>query len=890
MLELKDYQRRSLEVLERYLRGVVGHSSQADAARQAFIIETGRPYLPVAQLPELPYVCLRVPTGGGKTLMACHAVGIAAQAYLQRDRAVCLWLVPSNTIREQTLAALKDRQHPYRQALDAQFSGQVRAIDLTEALYIQRGVLEGETVVIVSTLQALRVEDTNGRKVYESAGALQHHFTALAPELEAVLEKREGGSIIYSLANVLRLWRPLIIMDEAHNARTQLSFETLARFNPSAIVEFTATPQSENKPEKELFASNILCHVSAAELEAEDMVKLPIRLSTRGDWKEVIADALETQKTLEQAARKEETETGEYIRPIVLLQAQPRSQRQQTLTVDVVRQCLTEDFKIPAEQIAVATGEEREFDGVNLFSRNCPTRFIITMQALREGWDCSFAYVLCSVAEIGSSRAVEQILGRILRLPSARRKRQSELNCAYAFAASSRFVEAAKALEDALVDNGFQRLEAKDLVIPAGQENLPLEQSPLFIHASVQVSAPPDLTKLDETLRDKLSYNEDSGSLTINSVLTEPDLVAIQSSLAKPEDRATIEKLYREQRDRSAGAFALAREERPPLSVPWLAIRDGEQLEIFDESYIRDIEWDLAHGDPTLSEGEFPTSVASGQAGLIDVTGAGKIEWRFVDQLHEQLALLVSEQGWTRESLVSWLDRQIRHVDITRAQSAVFIDRAIAGLVENRGLTVEQLARQKFRLANAVAVKIDEHRKAEYQRSYDRLLFGTTSDRIEVSRKFSFEFEEGRYAPNGYYQGPYSFQKHYFSKVGELKSEGEEFECAVVLDSHPKVRYWVRNVERSTYSFWLQTSTDKFYPDFVALLEDGRILVVEFKGEDRWSNDDSKEKRLLGQLWAARSNDWCLFVMPKGKSWSEIDAMINAPSPLAIKQPGSLFQ
>ena len=188
-------------------------------------------------------------------------------------------------------------------------------------------------------------------------------------------------------------------MDEAHNARTQLSFDTLARFNPSCIIEFTATPETTHKPEKGLFASNILHHVSAAELKAEDMVKLPIKLETRSEWKEVIGEAVKTQRTLRAVAIEEEKLTGEYIRPIVLLQAQPKHKEP---NVEVVRQSLIDDFKIPEAQIAVATGQTREIDDVDLFSRDCPIRFIITVAALKEGWDCSFAYVLCSVAEIGS--------------------------------------------------------------------------------------------------------------------------------------------------------------------------------------------------------------------------------------------------------------------------------------------------------------------------------------------------------------------------------------------------------------------------------------------------------------------------------------------------------
>src|SRR5687768_15579411 len=148
MLEPRDYQKRSLEALEAYLRLCTAHG-----AKTAFVIQTERPYKSVPQLPALPYVCLRVPTGGGKTLMACHALGVAARDYLQSERAVCLWLVPSNAIRQQTLAALKDRRHPYRQAVEQRFSGQVTVLDLAEALYVQRGTLAGETTVIVSTLQ-----------------------------------------------------------------------------------------------------------------------------------------------------------------------------------------------------------------------------------------------------------------------------------------------------------------------------------------------------------------------------------------------------------------------------------------------------------------------------------------------------------------------------------------------------------------------------------------------------------------------------------------------------------------------------------------------------------------------------------------------------------------
>jgi type III restriction enzyme len=195
-------------------------------------------------------------------------------------------------------------------------------------------------------------------------------------------------------------------------------------------------------------------------------------------------------------------------------------------------------------------------------------------------------------------------------------------------------------------------------------------------------------------------------------------------------------------------------------------------------------------------------------------------------------------------------------------------------LLESRNLTIEQLAEQKFRLRTALADKINSHRRSQALTAYNRMLF-SPDVQWEVSPELCFDYTD-RYPANWYYEGSYKFRKHFYPLVGELKSEGEEFDCAVLLDEMPGVQWWVRNVERRPdSSFWLQTSTDKFYPDFVALLTDRRILVVEYKGEDRWSNDDSKEKRTVGDLWADRSKGKCLFVMPKGPDWAAIIAAIR---------------
>ena len=873
MLQLREYQERSLNCLARYLNAAV-----TQGPKTPFVLETDRPYRPVARLDDLPYVCLRVPTGGGKTLMACHALGIVAREYLQAERALCLWLVPSNAILEQTLDALRDRSHPYRQAIDMFFAGQVEVMGLGDALYLRRGLLDGATVIIVSTLAALRVEDTEGRKIYESSGALQDHFTNLPPTLRARLEEASGtGTIAYSLANVLRMRRPVVIMDEAHNARTPLSFETLLRVAPSCVIEFTATPQIDHSPERQLFASNILHHVSARELKAAEMLKLPIKLRTRPDWKETIADALQMQRELEAAAAAEQQTTGEYLRPIVLIQAQPQNRNRPTLTVEVVRQALVEDFRIPEAQIAVATGQTRELEDVDLKLPTCPIRFIITVQALREGWDCPFAYVLCSVAEQHSPRAVEQILGRVLRMPQAKRKTRDELNYAYAFAASTSFVATASSLRDALIENGFQQMEAADLIQGGPAQHQLFVPADLFSQASVSVAQAPRLNELAEDLRQRVYYDAATQSLTVRGDLSPAQAVALRASFSSVADRAAVEVLEQSLMGRSPSSVTPQPALRA-LSIPLLAVRVHGQLEMFEESFFLDTPWNLVVCDPYLPDSEFAPQQPAASEGAIDIAETGKLEMReFAQQLHQQLSLFGSEPNWTTAALANWLDCHIPHPDIPQAQSSLFLHNAITRLTDDRGLTVEQLARLKYPLLKALQRRIDHYRGAQRKIGYQSVLFGPEPLPVEVDPAVCVTINEDNYAPNWYYEGGYRFRNHLFHHIGELQPDGDEFDCAAELDRLPSARFWLRNLPRRSNSFWLQTASDRSYPDFIVELLDGRFLVVEYKNERDWSNDDSKEKRAVGELWADRSGGRCLFIMPKGRDWDAIRAMAGAP-------------
>lgn len=862
-LRLKDYQQLVLDKLRDYFR----RCSQFSSASTAFYHLTQRPYTEIAELPGLPYVCLRLPTGAGKTYVACHALPIAARELLQTERSLALWLVPSNAIREQTLKALKDRQHPYRRALDS-LLGNVAVLDVGEALYLTRPTLDTGSVVIVSTIQAFRVEDTEGRKVYETNGALMDHFSGYEAAALAGLETYENGTIKYSLANVLRLRRPIILVDEAHNARTQLSFDTLARFDPACIIELTATPDIETSP------SNVLHQVSAAELRAEDMVKLPIVLETRPHWKELLGDAIAQLNQLEKLAQAETRATGEYLRPVMLLQAQPRRKDQDTLTVQMVEKTLIEDFGIPKAHIARATGEDKDLDGVKIEDPTCPLRFVITVQALKEGWDCPFAYVLCSVAELYSPTAVEQILGRVMRLPQARRKQQAELNQAYAFVASNNFMSAAERLKDGLVQNGFERIEAERLVRAPDRPVQPtLDFGPLFAdqpppQISVITPEAPDLSVVPDETVHKLRYDELASAIVVSAPLTQYDREALSAAFSSEIGHTVVEQVF-VQSQRVVDKRSPA-ERGTKFSVPMLAYRQDDLLSPFEESHFLEHTWRLAQQDPALTEGEYALRQGSVQRAAIDIGDRHTVQIKFMAELHEQMRMLASDRDWTEADLISWLDRTISHPDITFAQSTAFITAAVQKLQGERNVALAQLVHDKYRLRQAVAAKIDTHRQAARNQAYQQLLLPESP--LEVTPELCFTYDPYRY-PCTPYRGNYQFFKHFYPEVGGFDS-GEEEACAIVIDTLPKVDTWVRNPDRGTRAFWLQTSSDKFYPDFVCKLQDGRFLVVEYKGADRWSNDDSREKRTIGEVWEKRSNGQCLFIMPKGKDFEAIRAKL----------------
>ncbi|BBK43733.1 hypothetical protein STVA_37530 [Allostella vacuolata] len=866
-MKLKPYQADTLAILRRFLEEarVAGPTNAYDGitATPEQAARLGRyrtTYRTLEGLPGAPYVCLRLPTGGGKTMLAAHAIAVARDAWVEKDWPLVLWLVPSNTIRQQTVEALRNSRHPYRQALDAAFEGRVRVFDIADFTTIRPHDIRDNVCIVVGTIQTLRVSNTEGRRVYAHNENMEPHFSAI-PRTMAGLEQIDGstedtGNPRFSFANLLHVHRPLMIVDEAHNAVTGLTRDMQARVRPCAIIEFTATPRAN---------SNILHSVTAQELKAAEMIKLPIVLAEHDSWQTAVNGAIASRAALAEAAKGE----ADYIRPIVLFQAQPRNQE---VTAEALKTHLMEVEQIPEYRIAIATGEQRELDGIDLFDPQCRIEYVITIEALKEGWDCSFAYVFCSLSRIQSATDVEQLLGRVLRMPYARRRRADALNRAYAHVSEPSFSAAASALVDRLVAMGFSEPDARDAIEPA-QGHLddtglfaPRERpAPVFRHS---VAATPEIAAALASLaaHEAVSIVTQEGGTVEIAVIghVAPELEAAIADAIPAHQRRDLAEAVRKYRFETAGQLSPA-QRGESFRAPRLMTEIQGSFEFADTDLFMEFhDWSLASHPARLDESAFAIRETA-RSFEIDVDG-NRVAWQFAGE-GEQLALDVQVDGWSPQNLIIWLDRQLRQPDIHQADLLRWIADCIGHLMGPRRIPIAALMRTKFILARKLRERLAAARLAERQSAYQRYLF-VPEARVHASLENGFQFRDGMYRDVKKQRGGrWKPRKHFLGPDGlpafDGVEEGEEFQCAQAIDSLPDVTFWLRNVARNAESFWLPTATGKFYPDFVARLNDGRTMVVEYKGALLAGSgvDDTNEKRAIGRLWEQGSDGRGLFVM-----------------------------
>lgn len=886
----KIYQQQVLESVEAYFKACheLPSPSIAFTATTERLWGRGNPYNPLSGFPaDMPYFCLRVPTGGGKTWLAAKSVALVNTHLLRCEYSVILWLVPSKPIREQTIKALKDRSHPYHAALRE--AGPITVLDLEEAKSVTRAMLDTSTTVIVATRQAFQVEDEECRKVYQSSGALMHHFDNLSPsQRDELLTDGEGSerTTPYSLANVLRLRCPFVVVDEAHNSRTELAFDMLARFRPSGVMELTATPDLERTP------SNVLHSVSAAELKAEEMIKLPVVLQTEPNWQQCLADALGRRDALHKLADEERRAGAAYLRPLVLIQSEPRRAGIETLDFEKVKNELITNHGIPASEIVVATGEEKGLEQIDaqyklgIADPTCPVKFVITQKALAEGWDCPFAYILVSMASLSSATAVEQLLGRVLRQPGASHRQAKALNQSYAFVVSRNFAETAAALRDRLVAGaGFERREVTEFVTAAKVEQARLD---LEGHAgrivvrpvAITLSEKPDLKSVPKPVRDKVSWDGKLNTLTISTPLTEDEAEVLKASVTSETAAAAIVEAAEVSRTTAIEFFQTPAELGERFRVPALALRMQGELALFDDPEVLEYPWDLSPYDAAPTADELTTLGASmkvSEGGEIDIDEGGHVVSRFLPELQRDLGLVYQPENWDEVRIATWLCRNLPEPSLTHASKQAFVAAWLTNLLLRAGFTLARANLQKFLIRNLVEARIRELRKQAVCKAFQQALFGDdAAERVAVTDQYAFEFHAQAYAPSRDYDGRFGhfdFRKHFYGRMGDFDSK-EEFECACQLDmwaQQGRIQFWVRNlVRREGSSFFLQKADGRFYPDFLCQLPDsadkpGSILAVEYKGADRWNG--AEDDRLIGGLWANLSEGRCRFVMVKDKHW-----------------------
>lgn len=868
-MELKQYQENVLATLREFFSQArrIGHTEAykevtSTSEMKARLGVFGESYKVWKSIADVPRVCLKVPTGGGKTILAAHAIRIAAESWLDVEFPMVIWFTPSDIIRRQTAAALQNPRHPYRKVLDEQFAGKVRVYDIDEKFNITPQDIRDHVCIIVSTVQSFKQSDTGKYNVYKHNENLESHFSTIRPTED--MEYTTDGKLKFSFANLLHAHRPLMVMDEAHNAVTELSEEMQSRLYPSAIIELTATPRPQN---------NTLYSVYADELKREAMIKLPVNVVENSDWTRCITQAVLKRDELEKLCEYER----EYIRPILLFQAEAKT-GEAAITCERVKAYLIQELNVGEEEIAIATGEQRELDNVNVFEQSCQVRYVITVQALKEGWDCPFAYVLCSVANIKSKTFIQQLLGRVLRMPYASFRQKQELNEAYAYVRANGFGEAADELVRCLKASGFDDEDASNAVIV--QRENPTEALPLFTQ-QYSVTFEEEDYDSDEDKEAVLALAE-SDDVPVSIIVESQGNGAVRVAFTNGTTQTDVDKICRKLPESKAASVKTAYERfcelNPSVQMPnspaslgkifrvpkLMAYIQGELTFAEPDKLFEGMDWHVKDwAKPQLSEDEF-CLIQEGNAFKVDIDGM-----RVCSSIAKQDAYLPGLGGneiWSPSDLARKLVEKVKQPDIPHAEMLEWVSNAVHYLSVTRSLPMAGLVENRFRIVDKLIEHINRGR-AEAKKSRNSLLFLDAQDTYAFTNadKYVIEFAEDIFDNERLYTGNYLFNKHYTKKVPAFDGKGngnsgEEFQCARALDSMPQVSYWVRNVAQRDYSFRLPLAESFFYPDFVAKLEDGRIFVVEYKGKGFVTTEDTAAKNNVGKLWARKSNNLYLLV------------------------------
>lgn len=875
-MELKKYQQAVLDDLEQYINEL-DKQPTIKAAFRSFWANKGvsidtvddtllRPYND--EITGVPNVTIKVPTAGGKTYLACRALKYIFKIYPENKPKVVVWFVPSDPILKQTYVNLNNPSHPYRRAIDIDFGSKVQVVKKEEALVgdkIHPTEIKENLTIFVLSVQSFASNDADARKAKRENGYLADHVSTYSYSDKMIHNADET-----SLLQVIAQLNPVMIIDESHNfENSDLRVELKKDINPGFIFNLTATPRPK---------SNIISFVDAMQLKLEHMVKLPVIVYNHKSTTEVIANAVTLQRSLEVKALKQQKEFGgNYIRPIVLLQAQPKNS-DENITFDKIKAKLI-DAGIPEEQIKIKTAVKDEIKNIDLMSESCPIRFIITVNALNEGWDCPFAYILASLANKTSKVQVEQILGRILRLPYARQQKFDLLNLSYVFTCSADFQSTLKSIVDSLNKSGFSKRDYR--LADKGQEvNMPEPSSNddfgLFSQSNQIIN---ETTTFENQNVQPVSESQSTEGATTDVRESEDDL-EIETEVIKQTVESTSNNI--EELENSA-------------------LQQNEDYNAVIEETGDDVNNPLAS---TGMDNTYPIKpIFRDQAKEIKLP-------KFVQRV-ESLGLFGTETDYTeieKSDLLEGIDlsKEDHKIDFTRSNSEVVQVDLVSDNGDNtdsvpvhKQLNMRQLEflkqqllsippeGKKHQLAGTIAkrlniTEVSEKMLAEYvfdcikdmnNEEIDDLITFQLQTLETVKDKINSILADYRYktfnewldlgkikcVEESVYTMPKQMvlQKKLIGVQKCLYQDEEDvnsFESRVIsnIANDDNVLFWHRNQERGK-GFYINGFINH-YPDFIVYLRTGQILLVEAKGDDR-DNSDSEKKLELGKIWANKAGE-----------------------------------
>ncbi|AHF09274.1 MULTISPECIES: DEAD/DEAH box helicase family protein [Dehalobacter] len=834
-MELKNYQKKTISDLDSYLSFLNSTHNMITAYQEhwnAQDVRIGFGGVPQYRdtIPGTPHVCFKVPTGGGKTFMACASVKPIFDAMPMGKPRVVAWLVPSNSILEQTIKTLSDVNHPYRQRLDFDFAGRV-VVYTKEQLLSGQGfnptAVREQLSVCILSYDSIRSNKKDGRKVYQENSQLAP-FTKSFTSPETMIADIDDTALI----QVLNQLSPVVIVDESHNAQSDLSVEMLNNLNPSFVLDLTATPKSN---------SNIISYVDARELKSENMVKLPVVVYNRTSRQSVIADAIQLRGSIEQQALAEEAAGGAYIRPIVLVQAQSKV-HEDSETFDKIKTKLI-DMGIPNEQIAIKTANINELKNVNLMSRACPIRYIITVNALKEGWDCPFAYILASLANKTSAVDVEQILGRILRQPYARRHRAPLLNTSYVLTSSNDFRDTLENIVKGLNKAGFSR---KDFRLGGETQT-----------SSIPEPGKPEQPDLLGALAPEEDDFEDIAPEAVRAVLeggvTDAGIAGMLDEAQKKAEEYNAVLTGSEGSGLFGGELGEMMnqckiqeqfsDEALSLQIPQLFLKTAPSL--FGGEYTLLTKEALSDGfSLNGQDAQISFELATGEMYRVDIDKFGEAVPKYQlaskaesEYLRERLARL-PEEGKTK-LCTSMICNQInRSNQLAATEVNEYVTRIIKKMTEDELAALETSVST---YARKIQQKIETLEDIYRENRFDRMLDGgaIVCRPTYVLPKVITPVDSTESIPKSLYDAE--------------KNDMNDFEFRVIntIVSLDNIKWWHRIADRKSGEFVLNGFIHH-YPDFMVMTKSGILILLETKG-DYLANDENKAKLNLGRKWQAQS-------------------------------------